>query len=175
MNLRKITLLFLMVMVLPFLNKAAVAETGFSTEPLSAESQKSMLEFMAIERLDSEPESDGIICFDVNEDGLIALGFDYPGTKRLISVYSQYGEFQYGYTFNDYGTFDVEWDQHLLNIYSVRGGCVISVDQQGRVVDLLAVPRTSDNIQYAAEIAAKHCLGLHGRHVVPRDSTFPNR
>ena len=49
--------------------------TGFSTEPYSIEKLDSLLDKLKITVLTQEPGKQTIQCFDVNEDGLIAIGF----------------------------------------------------------------------------------------------------
>lgn len=81
-----------------------------------------------------------ISCFDVNENGDIAVVYDIiPSTKTYICIYNSYGEFQYGYTYLNYGMVGVEWDGKNVITYSVRGDRLILLDRYANVLDIKEV------------------------------------
>lgn len=121
--------------------------TGFSTEELNEEQKDSFSINAGISPLSDEPEKDTIVCFDVNDNGLIAIGQE-TWDKKIVSVYSSDGVFQYGYTFVSSGSIGVEWDENNINIYFVRSGVIASVNSSGEVLDIKEVQDTTENNSY---------------------------
>lgn len=81
----------------------------------------------------------GIICFDVNYRGDVAIGMkDTTHNRGYVSVYNKTGERLYGYTFgNVYGTFYVEWKTaSLINIYWVRSDVCGTYDAQANCIEV---------------------------------------
>ena len=121
--------------------------TGFSTEILSEDMKNRILENISIAVLYEEPAKNTIECFDVSDDGMIALGFSDSETK-MIGVYTPDGVFQYGYKFNTNGKFGVEWDGNNIIIYFVRSDLAVSVNPTGDVDDILVIQNTIENNNY---------------------------
>ena len=121
--------------------------TGFSTEELSEETKISFMSSINLSQLSTEPKKSGILCFDVNEQGMIAVGQNGAQDKE-ICVYTSLGEFLYGYTFSCSQSFCVEWDEQYINIYFIRSDVIISLDSDGRVLDIKRVQDTIDNNSY---------------------------
>ena len=125
--------------------------TGFSTEPYSIEKLDSLLDKLKITVLTQEPGKQTIQCFDVNEDGLIAIGFRttlFDNPKHKICVYSSEGLFQYGFSFESYGSFGVELDTDLLYIYLVRSNLAIAIDADGTIIEVKEIQDTINNTYY---------------------------
>jgi len=122
-------------------------EPGFLTDNLSEKEMNTVLSNVKISLLKEEPKNRAIRCFDVSENGSIALGFG-DSVKRKIGVYSSNGDFEYGFEFNSYGTYGVEWDEDNLIIYLVRSDIAITVDSMGQVVDVLKIKDTHENNSY---------------------------
>ena len=122
--------------------------SGFDTEELSEETKERILSYINLTLLETAPKKRGIRCFDVNEQGMIAVGQECSVLGKEVCVYSSQGEFLYGYAFKDYGSISIEWDHEILNIYFARGGDLISLDSDGNVLAVKVVPSTVDNSIY---------------------------
>ena len=128
--------------------------TGFDTEELSEETKERILSYINLTLLETAPRKRGIQCFDVNEQGMIAIYQEHSfiGRKKEICVYSSQGEFLYGYAFRTDGSIAVEWDHENLNIYFVRGDELMSLDKNGNVLDMKNVPITKKNDSYKNDL-----------------------
>lgn len=123
--------------------------TGFATEELDFKKQQMFLSNVDISLLDSDADirSKFIVCFDVNENGLIALGFA-DSTNKSVCVYSSDFTFKYGYSFNSSGSFGIEWDKNNLIIYFVRSDVAASFDERGICTEIKSIRNTSENVSY---------------------------
>lgn len=115
---------------------------------MSEEGKNKYLDSINILPITDEPEKKPFVCFDVNDDGMIAIGQDTLGTRKTICIYSKEGAFQYGYTFTSYGSFGVEWDGENLNIYFVRSSKIVLITPEGEVLDVVGVLETIENNSY---------------------------
>lgn len=127
--------------------KAGAVNQGFSTEPFPQEDMDTLLANIHLVLLQNEPNPKSIECFDVNQDGQIAIGFS-KFEEKTICVYTSEGDFQYGYQFQDSGSFGVEWVGNRLNIYIVRGSIAIGVNPDGEIESVLKILNTSENNDY---------------------------
>lgn len=143
----------LFVVLLPFLLCAhlgvgvSAMNTGFSTELLTDEQKNTFLSNTNVTLLATEPTRTAIECFDVNENGMIAIG-QKNSDQATVCIYSNDCIFQYGYTFTCSGDFGLEWDESDINIYFVRSEVIIAVNSAGEVLDILKVPDTIENNSY---------------------------
>lgn len=126
--------------------EALAMETGFTTEEMERESQERFLTHINLSLLDAPVEHEAISCFDVNEE-FIAVGFDRY-SKRLVCVYTLDGVFQYGYSFECYGTFGLEWEQKNLIIHFVRGDIAASFDSNANCIEVRRIEDTFENNSY---------------------------
>ena len=125
---------------------ANAMNTGFSTEELSEEQKTTFLSNIGLSTIITEPNKKSILCFDANEHGMIAVGTKGSRNGRKeVYVYTTEGDFLYGYAFNCAQSFAVEWDEQLLNIFFVRSDIIISLDQNGNVLDIKSVQDTINN------------------------------
>lgn len=127
--------------------KASAMNTGFSTEALPKDDINTFLKNVKLSVLANEPQRNAIDCFDVNEDGSIAIGcssFD----NKTVCIYTSDGNFQYGYSFECSGSFGIEMDKNNLIIYFVRSDIAIAVNPIGEVVNILKIQNTSENNSY---------------------------
>lgn len=99
---------------------------------LGTEFANKSLEFSLISE---EPRKGGIECFDISETEKIAIGKN--GINDKILVYDINGNYLYGYKFNTDGTFFVEWENELLNVYLVRGSTRVTLDSLGNIINRL--------------------------------------
>ncbi len=140
--------IMLLLVAFCFGRSAFAVTTGFETEDIDQESQQERLEYMQIQLLTSgDEQTKSIACFDINDQGMIALGL-YSSDNKAIYVYNQKGGFEYGYAFKDNGNFGVEWDHDNLLICSVRGDAIIAVDRDANCVGMKSITDSIDNNTY---------------------------
>ena len=121
--------------------------TGFSTELLPEDDVNTLLKNVNISLLADEPPKKTIECFAVNEDGVIAIGCS-SSENKTVCIYTSDGVFQYGYSFKYTGSFGIELDKSVLNIYLVRSDIAIAVNSVGEVESILKIQNTSENNSY---------------------------
>lgn len=121
--------------------------TGFSTELLPEDDMHTLLKNVNISMFADEPPRRTIECFDVNEEGIIAIGSSNSENKT-VCIYTVDGIFQYGYSFKDSGSFGIELDKNVLNIYLVRSDVAIAVNSIGEIESILKIQNTSANNSY---------------------------
>lgn len=86
-----------------------------------------------------------IFCFDVNEHGAYALGFN--ASKKLVNVYDTDGVFLYGCRFSCNGTYSIGISENNgLFIYFVRSDVIVNVDMASKSVVLWEIPLTAQNL-----------------------------
>ncbi|SEW32783.1 hypothetical protein [[Clostridium] fimetarium] len=149
MNVKKtvtITLLFF-VFALGSGLKTSAMTTGFTTESMNSEKQKLFKSNINIISLHSYVKTNPIVCFDVNNDGLIALGFD-DDSHKTICVYNPDGEFIYGYSFESSGSFGVEWDGGNILIYFVRSDVAALFNSSATCLELKMISNSTENNTY---------------------------
>lgn len=161
-------LLFVMLM-LNYRFPVLAMDIGFSTVPLSEDEEKSFLENWSISVSHHEPVTEPIDCFDVNEEGMIALGFS-DSEQKMIGIYTSSGEFQYSYEFECYGKFGLEWDENGLIIYLVRSDLAIAVDTEGKIKNIFKIEDTMKNNSYwnHSVFATKRTVG-NCKYVIKND------
>lgn len=149
----KILLLFVILMILlSFGTVQTVAmDTGFPTQEWTGESVNTFFKNIELSYLTEEPKKDAIFCFDVSDEGLVAIGQENSSLQKNICVYSTDGVFQYGYSFKPIGSYLIEWGGEYLNIYFFRGGALISLDAHGNVIEFFDVPHDYEVSKYLNE------------------------
>ena len=130
-------------------NTAYAMNTGFSTEELSQIEIDKFLSNMDISMVFKRPLERTIYCFDVNEEGMIAIGSnEFLSEFKAISVFNADGDFLYGYEFECSGNFGLEWDGENIIIYFVRSNIATSVNKRGQIEELLEIENSIDNNTY---------------------------
>ena len=142
-----LTIVFIFVLIWHGEIETFAMDTGFSTETLSEDEEKTVLKNVNISLFNSEYQKDSIVCFDVNSDGLIAVGCS-DGEKKTIAVYTIDGIFKYGYKFKSSGSFGLEWDKDNIIIYFVRSDLAVAVSPEGEIEEILKIQNTLDNNTY---------------------------
>lgn len=133
-------LLILLVLIMPV---AVYADTSNLTfyEKTEEEKQRSLARLGFT--IGPEDYSDwSVECFDVREDGMIALGFNRSQNSKYVAVLDEVGAFQYGCTFKCSGALLVDWVEDDLGILLVRGSLLGVFDETGRCISLRNI-RTS--------------------------------
>lgn len=99
---------------------------------LTSEIAKEDLEDLLMRKEITLRKSDGIIKsisnFDVNEKGMVAVAVE--GFKNSIAVYDSKGNYQYGYSFLDDGSFYTEWKGDDLWLYFSKSEIGLLLDRQ---------------------------------------------
>ena len=146
---RCLSILLLILILITGSKEALAMNTGFSTENLSENEATVFLSNANIVLMTEKPTQKGIKCFDVNENGMIAIGQENKDGVKEICVYSSDGLFLYGYIFNSSGDFGIEWDDKNINIYFVRSDIIASINQEGKITDIAEVQNTAENNAYS--------------------------
>lgn len=149
MKIRKLLVVFCfsLVLLLNTCESAFAMNTGFSTVDMLSNKKQEFLSNISLSVITEEPRKNTIKCFDVNRDGLVAVGSEESNNKSVL-VYSANGVFLYGYTFNCDGSFGVEWDNNDIIIYFVRSDVAASFDSLGNNLELQEIEDTIDNNSY---------------------------
>lgn len=150
MKMMKNVFMTLMVLLLISCNclTTYAINSGFDLEPVSNERKLQIQNNIDISVFEQDVLDNTIECFDVNDDGMIALGTNESSSQKFISIYNSQGVFQYGYQFYCNGSFGVEWDSNNLIIYFVRSDIACSVNPSGEIQEILEIKNTSDNNSY---------------------------
>lgn len=146
----KYFLSFILLILLVFTNGFEVfaMNTGFEIDYSFSEDEKEhIISVNHLKLLKEEPVNEAIQCFDVNEDGLIAIGTMHMD-DNYICVYSSDGIFQYGYRFDSEESFAVEFNDENVNIYFTRGKLVQCVNSKGKIIEIAEVKNTKENDDY---------------------------
>ena len=148
---RYIRCMFTILLLLTILTnegvKVSAVNTGFSTESMPENEMSSFLKNTIVSILNTEPERKPIDCFDINENGVIAIGSsDFE--NKTICIYSNNGQFLFGYRFKCNGEFGVEFAKNDLVIYFVRSNVAMAVNHMGEVVEIQEIQNTPENNSY---------------------------
>lgn len=126
---------------------AQAAELGLATEPLSAEQEATVWSNIEITLLETPPRKFGIKNFDVSGEGLIAIGSENT-VEKIIAVYDPEGTFLYGYTFENDGTFRLQWVGENIFIQLIRSDLGVTVDRTGQILSIVNISDTMENNSY---------------------------
>lgn len=166
--------LVLLLFVVSGMTEAFAADTGFSTVPLSSEEADAVIKNVNVSLLTEEPKKSAINCFDVDENGNIAIGSG-KSLNQTVCIYTSDGVFQYGYRFECEGTFGVAFGNGVLNIYLVRSDVALAVDREGEIRSALRISDTVENNSYwnKTVFATERQLG-ETTYVIKNDMGFLN-
>ncbi len=161
--LRSLAAGFLAVMLLGGAVAVNAAEPGFSTETLSRQDEDRIRSNVEIVPLEAPPRKSAIQCFDVNREGMLAVGTG-NGERKTIAVYDPDGMYQYGFTYRVSGDFGLQWEGENIVIYSVRGDLAFIVNPHGELEEIQEIQNTPENnaywhhVVFAKERRAGDCL-----------------
>ena len=126
-------------------NRVFAEDSSFYLEEMLEADEESFVKNIKISSLAKETGKRPIKCFDVNENGMIAIGCaDY--IEKTVSIYTSNGDFQYGYKFESYGDFGVEFKGDFLMIYFVREDTAVEVDFNGTIRSVSKIKNTKENM-----------------------------
>lgn len=130
--LRAVIIVLSFTCILSSFHPALAYGGGLNTEEMPKDEQESFLKSACINVFETEPEKRKTINFDVNENGLIAIGTEINNNK-CICVYSEDMIFQYRISFICAGAFGFEWNGNDIEIYFVRSNVDVIVDHEGNI------------------------------------------
>ena len=135
----KILLALLLMPSVLFLLFSTCVLTAFASEP------QNMLAEQIAKELDVEvffqKEEDPLIkCFDVNDSGYYAIG----SNNNTIQVFDSHGIFQYGYRFQNDGTYGIVLKENSIVIYLGRSNIAVEIDLTGECVSAETVYFSKD-------------------------------
>ena len=123
--------------------------TDFQGQKVSNEETQSIIESLDVKFTETFPVIEkGFNCFDVNEDGYIALNFSNIRERNYIVVYNSSCEFKYCLSYNSVGSYGIQWDGNNIMIYSIRGEFAVIVDNSGNCMEIMKIPSNSVNHDY---------------------------
>lgn len=118
--------------------------TEFETADISEEEIADIYSRLNLELINEPEVKYGFSCFDVNQFGDYALGFD-GSEKDTILVYDSNGDYKYGFLFVDGGDFGVGWYANEVILYRVRSDLAILINDQGKCLGIKEIQNTLDN------------------------------
>lgn len=146
-----IIILFLILLTSILGLKIFATQMIISSTGLTDEEKDTIIANVNITKIDNKTKEQSIKCFDVNDDGLVAMGFD-DFAKKSINVFDKNGIFQYGYEFYCSGSFGIEWELQSLIIYFVRSDIAIIVDSNGNIANVFEIQNSAENNTYWNEV-----------------------
>lgn len=151
-----------------------VKSVGMETHSISTEEKASIIENIHLQIIQEDSRNTSIQCFDVSQDGMIALGSSSGGNK-LIYVYDASGTFQYGFCFYCDGAYGIEFQGGNLGIYFLRGNVLVTYDSSGACVDVQKMADTTENYAIAKDLLNRTEKYIAGRHyAMERNMEFGN-
>lgn len=141
---------FILWMLLFCLPLTVLAEelTELKFREYTTEGRQNFLKRMALVVWEEDYHDWPIECFDVRDDGMIALGFERPRGGNYIAVLTPDGAFQYGYAFQSTESFLLDWMDEGLGIFRLRGSVLSVFDESGECVSLKSMVTNSVYSRY---------------------------
>lgn len=126
----------LSILLLLLLPAAAWGESSPNLEVTTAEAKERFLQNASLVVWKEKYADRPILCFDVRDDGMIALGFNRPRGGKYAAILDPDGTFRYGYAFQCTGSFLLDWTDEGLGIIWVRSNMMGVFDESGRCLSL---------------------------------------
>lgn len=135
--------------------------SGFTFREVDSVRQSEILSEMDLTVFSEEPQTSPITCFAVNNQEWLVVGWE-QGTQKTVCVYSDTGDFQYGFHFSNNGSFEVDWQDTCVAIISIRGNMRIVFDEKGQCIECREIENTVENSNYLrTKIKDTQCV-IHG-------------
>jgi len=125
------------------------------TESFNQSREDEVLSYTKISLLTEEAEKWPIECFDVSENGMIVLGLSdtrFHSSHNCLYVYSSDGVFQYGYSFEDDGSFYVEWNQDNIEIYLARSDIIVILNPKEQTQSAVQIKDVTESSHYINQV-----------------------
>lgn len=121
-------ILLLCIILVSIILSGYTLQTEFDVESIEHDPQQ-IFERMNINKLNDFGCEHSIYGYDVNDKGEVALAFfDGLNDFRGIAVFDKDANYLYGFTFQTYGSFVVEWHSNGINIILHRSDTIVSLD-----------------------------------------------
>lgn len=143
-------LLCMLLLLIPV--AASAGMTGLSLEEKTEAEKQRALERIGFVIWTEDYSGWAIECFDVREDGMIALGFSRSSDSKYVAVLDADGVFQYGCTFRYSAAFLVDWVEDNLGVLTVRGSLLCVFDETGGCVSLQDIKTNTALSRYQNEL-----------------------
>ena len=140
-----------LICVFAFVLAMPVAAITVDPQDITGERRAEILENLDVKLLGQEIIERSICCFDVNEEGLIAVGLDESRSRRRVQVYDAAGYYLYGYEFSCSGSFWVEFEGDNLTIYFVRGQLLATFTPEGQCVSVKTYRGSAGDALYVTQ------------------------
>lgn len=128
---------------------AAVSQnTGFEFDKAESDQFSNFEQQINLSFFKVEPKRRPAVCFNVSRNGLVSIGSEGMGSDKTVCVYSDSGDFLYGYSFETYGSFGVGFHDDQLTIYFARSDIALMLDDIGNIKDLMMIKDTAENNLY---------------------------
>jgi len=138
-----VIILFYLCIISSFLSFSCIAlDTGFITTEINEDSKKEYWDSISpvLSKIDPE-HNHSIVCFDVNKNGDVAIGFD----NLSVAVFDKDGNYQYKITFSAMGSYYVTWNENNIVLLFIRGYFAIEIDNNGNLVDMYNIINCTKN------------------------------
>lgn len=145
----------LLLVILTGMQEINAMNTGFSIEEMTESERNEIKANVRIIKSTAAPPKRRVQCFDVNEEGMLAIGQQGAQNKE-ICIYAPDGSYLYGYSFNCTQSFAVEWGDECINIYLVRSDVLLSLDANGNILEINKVQDTISNNHYRNYLLHEH-------------------
>lgn len=102
------------------------------------------------------PISGSIACFDISNEGKIALGHatSFTNNHAQISVYDEDFNFLYGLRFKVSGSYYVSWSGEDLLVYTVRNDIAAVYNENGSCLEMMKCDTSAENYSYVRKVLA---------------------
>lgn len=121
--------------------------SGFTFREVDSVRQSEILSEMDLTVFSEEPQTSPITCFAVSNQEWLVVGWD-QGMQKTVCIYSDTGDFQYGFHFSNNGSFEVDWQDTYVAIISIRGNMRIVFDEKGQCIECREIENTVENSNY---------------------------
>lgn len=117
-----------------------------STSPIGKEETTNIITSIDFRKENSEKIFSSISCFAINDES-IALGFN-DGDRKYINIYDDYCNYEYSYSFDNYGSFGIDFQNDTLLVYLLRENIVISINKDITTIEVKSVEENDEYQEY---------------------------
>lgn len=136
---------------------------GMETTAVSMEEEKTILENIHLLVLQSVGQKSEIRCFDVSENGNVAIGTGWA-SQESIYVYDLNGKFLYGFAFEYDGAYGIELRNEQLDIFFLRGNVLVTYDAEGNCQGIQKIAETNQNYESVKKLLNRTDKTVLGKH-----------